>query len=129
MQAQGLIDIEHDRVWDDAQPATHPLDGDRADLFSLRLGVAVEPRLGGWKQDLERIDALDVRCHGNHRNDAATQSPSRRVGRVVADDDGWPALVSLGATRGIEIDGMDVAAPHYDPSPSPVVDSQRVPSF
>ena len=47
MQAEGLIDVEHHRVWDDAQPVTHPLDGDRTDLFSLRLGVAVEPRLGG----------------------------------------------------------------------------------
>jgi hypothetical protein len=41
MQAQGLIDVEHDRVWDDAQPVTHPLDRGRPDLFSLRLGVAV----------------------------------------------------------------------------------------
>lgn len=60
MQAQRFIDVEHDRVWDDTQPVTHPLDGDRANLFSLRLGVAVEPRLGGSKQDLERVDALDV---------------------------------------------------------------------
>lgn len=86
MQAQGLIDVEHDRVRDDSQPVTHPLHGDRSDLLSLRLGVAIEPRLRGWKQDLERVHAFDVRCHGNHRDDAATQAPRCRVGRVVADD-------------------------------------------
>ena len=96
MQSQGLVDVEHDRVRDDAQPVTHPLDGDRTDLFSLCLGVAVEARPSGWKQDLEQIDALDVRCHGNHRDDAATQSSRCRVGRVVADDDRRPALVGLG---------------------------------
>ncbi len=61
MQAQGLVDVEHDRVRDDSQPITQPLHGDRSDLLSLCLGVAIEPRLGGWKQDLERIDAFDVR--------------------------------------------------------------------
>src|SRR5438477_2142248 len=45
MQAQCFIDVEHDRVWDDAQPVTNTLHGDRADLFGLRLGVAVEPGL------------------------------------------------------------------------------------
>ncbi len=51
MQAQGIVDVEHDRVTDDAQPVTHPLHGDRTDLFSLCLGVAIEPRLRGWKQN------------------------------------------------------------------------------
>ncbi len=66
MQTQRLVDVEHDRIGDDAQPFTHPLNGDRPDLLSLSLGVAIEPRLDGWKQDLEWIDALDVRRHGNH---------------------------------------------------------------
>src|SRR6266508_1249678 len=124
MQAQGLVDVEHGRVWDDSQPVAHPLDGDRSDLLSLRLGVAIEPRFGGWKQDLERIKTLDVRSHRNHSDHTATQSFSRRVGRVVTDDHGWPALVGLGAAGRIEIDRMNVAAPHHDPTPSPVVDSQ-----
>ena len=69
MQAEGLVDVQQERVGDDAQPNIQLLDRDRPDLLSLRLGVATEARLGGWKQDLERIDALDVRCHGNDRDD------------------------------------------------------------
>jgi hypothetical protein len=49
MQAQGLLDVEHDRVRDDAQPIAHPLHGDRSDLLGLRLGVAIEARRRGWK--------------------------------------------------------------------------------
>lgn len=45
MQSKGLIDFEHDCVADDAQPITDPLDGDRSDLLSLSLGVAIETRL------------------------------------------------------------------------------------
>jgi hypothetical protein len=53
MQAKGLVDVEQDRVGDDAQPNIQPLDRDRPDLLSLRLGVAIEARHGGRKQDLE----------------------------------------------------------------------------
>jgi hypothetical protein len=72
MQAQGLIDVEHDRVRDDAEPDTYPLHVDRSHLLSLRLGVAIEPSLRGSKQNLERVDAFGVRCHGNHGDDAST---------------------------------------------------------
>jgi hypothetical protein len=72
MQAEGIVDVEHDRVGDDAQPNVKPLDGNGPDLLSLRLRVAIEARLSPWKQHLERIHALDVRCHGNDRDDAAT---------------------------------------------------------
>jgi len=40
VQAQGFVDVQHDRVWDDAKPVTDPLDGDRSDL----LGCALESR-------------------------------------------------------------------------------------
>ena len=43
MQAERVVEIEHDAVRDDSQPVAHPLHGDRADLLGLRLGVAIEP--------------------------------------------------------------------------------------
>jgi hypothetical protein len=48
MQAQRLVDVEHDPVGDDSEPVTHPVDGNRSDLLGLRLGVAIEPCLRGW---------------------------------------------------------------------------------
>jgi hypothetical protein len=81
MKPQGLIDVEHDRVRDDAQPVTHPLDGDRANLFSLRLGVAIEPRGGGWKQDLERVVLLRLSI-GLLLRSHCVQSPPNRSSRA-----------------------------------------------
>jgi hypothetical protein len=45
MQAQRLVDVEHDHVRDDSEPVTYPVDGNRSDLLGLRLGVAIEPCL------------------------------------------------------------------------------------
>ena len=78
MQAQGLVDVEHDRVRDDSQPVTDPLHGDRSDLLSLCLGVAIEPGRRAWKQNLERVNTIDVRCDGNHRDDADSGVPQSR---------------------------------------------------
>jgi hypothetical protein len=43
MQAQGLVDLEHDRVRDDAESRAQSLDGNGPDLFGLRLGIAASP--------------------------------------------------------------------------------------
>ena len=55
MQAQGLVDVEHDRVRDDAQPVTHPLNGDRSNLLSLCLGVPTEPGFGALGEGPRRL--------------------------------------------------------------------------
>lgn len=39
MQAQGFVELGHDVRRGTAEDSTDPLDGDRADLLGLRLGV------------------------------------------------------------------------------------------
>jgi hypothetical protein len=106
--------LERDRVWHDAQAVTHPLHGDRSDLLSLRLGVPIEPSLGGRKQDLERIDVLDVRCHGHHRDDARDDEA---LTMQVPCDGGVSSLRSLLDRlddASIDVDGLSVQTPDLD---------------
>ena len=102
MQAQRLVDLERDRVRDGSQSLTSPLHRDGSDLLGLRLGVALEPRVRGSKQDLERVDAFDVRCHQNQT--VMTPRPSRPAvawPAVIANDDRWP-VACLPPTPGQE---------------------------
>ena len=78
-QTQGLIDVEPDRMRDDSQPVTHPLHGDRAVLRSLCLGVAIEPRLRGWKKDLERVDAFDLDVTASSASPCCSPTNIRQV--------------------------------------------------
>lgn len=128
MQPQGLVDVAHDGLRNDAYVIAEPLDRDRADLFSLGFRVALEACIHGWKQDLKRVDAFDVGGHGHDGDDATSQPRRRGVGGIVTDHDCRPAFARLRSTRRIEIDKVDVAAPDQDVSPSPLVASQSAPS-
>ena len=114
VQAKRLVDLEHDRVRNRAQPRPHALDGHGPDLLRLRLRVLREPGVPRGKQDLERIHGFEVRRYGDDRDHAATESSGGEVGPVVADDHGGPTLVRLGTTHGIEVHRMDLAAPYHD---------------
>ena len=60
------------------------------------------------QQDLKGVDALDARSDWHDGDDATTQPRCRLVGGVIVDDDRRSALVRLGPTDRLEIDGADV---------------------
>ncbi len=68
------------------------------------------------------MNALDVRCRGDHGDDPSPETLSGAVGSVVAHDHGRPPLVGLCAADGIEIDEANLAS-SLQVSPSLTADS------
>lgn len=112
MEPECFIDIPHPSLWDDAESSVHSFDGDGSNLLGLRLRVLGEACLGPAEEHLEREEVPRVRRDGHDRDDATTESASRGIRHVVADDDRRPPLVGFGTPEGLEIDCDDVTASH-----------------
>lgn len=112
MKTQRFIERSDVIASESSEVRTDSLDGDRSDLFGLRLGVTIQTGARGIEQDLERIDTLHV---GGDRNngDHASPHPLRcGVRSIIAHDDRWSPLVGLRPSDRIEIDEPDLAAAH-----------------
>lgn len=78
---------------------------------------AVEPRLGGRKQDLEGIDALDVRRHGGTYLDLQVHAD---ISDCPESYDAWvPALYARGLNHrwhiwSLDVDGVPVVIQNGD---------------
>lgn len=95
MEAQCLIDPVHQRGGHLAQPFADSFDGNRPDLLSLRLGIALKASYGRGEQDVKRVDAFDVRRDGHDGDDPSPKPPGGHVRRVIADDDSGDGACSL----------------------------------
>src|ERR1019366_3780263 len=124
VQAERVLDVEHQGVGNNTQPIPESADCNRADLLGLGLGVATEAGGGGRQKDLERVEVLEVRGHRNHGNHAATKSERGLVGGVVARDHRRSTLVGLSSAYWFKVDQVDVPAADHVGSPSALVDSQ-----
>src|SRR5215470_2762370 len=112
MQAHGLVELVEQRERELADLPADPFDGHRTDLLGLRLRVLAQARFGGGQQHLERMDALDVGGHWDDSDDPASGSFGRRVGAVVADDDGGTNLARLRPDRWCQVHQPDFTASH-----------------
>ena len=74
---------------------------------SVQPGVAVEPRLGGRKQDLEGIDALDVRRHGGSTLTFRCMRTSPIVPRATTHNHRWHIW-------SLDVDGVRVVIQNGD---------------
>lgn len=112
VEAQGFVDRSHQARWDSADWRADPLDGDRAHLLSLGLGVHPQSCLVSWQQHLEREYPLHVAGEGHDGHDTATKSLGHGVGPVISDEDGGATLVGLAAANRVQIDEKDLTAQH-----------------
>ncbi len=95
-------------------PTTVPtaLDGHGANLFSLCLGVGVEPGLLGRQQYLERVNPVNA---GGDRHDGdhpTTETGRGRVGSVIADDHSRSGTSRLAADNRIQVHKPDLTPSH-----------------
>src|SRR6266487_639101 len=112
MDAQCLVEFGDERGGQLSYSFADPLDRHRADLLGLRLGVTRQPGLACWQQNLEWVDARDVRGHRHYRDHAPAEPGGCGVGRVVADDDREAGLGGSRSAGGVKVDGDDLAAAH-----------------
>lgn len=112
MKTQRFIERSDVIVSESSEVRPDALDGDGSDLFSLRLGVTVQPGARSMEQYLERKDTLHVGGDGNDGDHAAAHPLRCRVRSIIAHDDGWSPLVGLRPSDRIEIDEPDLAAAH-----------------
>lgn len=56
MQSKGSVNPKHEWCRHRAKSPTDPLEGDKADLFCLSLGVTVKTALLSSDKDLKRVD-------------------------------------------------------------------------
>jgi hypothetical protein len=66
VDAQGLVEIGDEDGGQLPYSSADPLDCHRADLLGLCLGIMGQPGLVRWQQDLERVDARDIRGYRHH---------------------------------------------------------------
>lgn len=112
MKTQSFIERSDVLASESSEVRTDSLNGDRPDLFGLRLRVTVQTGARAIEQDLERMDTLHV---GGDRNDGDHASPHPlrcRVRSIIAHDDRRSSLVGLRPSDRIEIDEPDLAATH-----------------
>ena len=60
MQAQGLIDVEHDRVWDDAQPVLDVYLRRRQRLYKMLFAASHEAAVR-IRQHIQKLLSVDRR--------------------------------------------------------------------
>ena len=112
MEAQCVVDLQHQMGRDSADHRTNSLQRDRPDLFGLGLGVLVDARLIGGEEHLKGEDPRDVAGDGYHRDDSLTQTGCRRVGAVIAHEDRWPTFVGLTCECWVKVGQPDLTAQH-----------------
>ena len=112
VEAQCFVDRSHQGRRDSADCRADPLNGDRADLLSLGLGVHPQSCLVSWQQHLEREYPLHVAGDGHHGHHSATKSLGHGVGPVITDEDGGATPVGLTTADGIQINEKDLTAQH-----------------
>lgn len=112
VQAQRFVDSGHQARRDSPDSGPDALNGDRAHLLSLGLGVHPQARLVTWQQHLERKDPLHVAGDGHDGYDSATESLCHGVGPVITDEHRGSALVGLTTANGIQINEKDLTAQH-----------------
>ena len=112
MDSERLVQLGGERSGQDTDECADAFDRDRAQLLGLRLRIAIETGGRGRQQDLERVDATDVRRHRHDRDDASAEPLGGGIRGVVADDDRRSSLVRFGTPSGTELDNADLTAPH-----------------
>lgn len=94
MKSQRFVERGDERRGHHPDAASDAFYCNGSDLLGLGFGIPIEASVGSTEQHLERVDELDVGCHRNDRDHAATESFSDAVRAVVADDhgraDAWP---------------------------------------
>src|SRR3990172_12980703 len=129
MEPERLVDVEHEPWRDVADLVGHPFDGHRTHRFGLGFGIAVETRLGGGQQALERVTPIDVGGDRAPRPPSPAQPRRRRIGTVVRHDHGGATFARLAGPGRIEVDEPDLAALHQPvPRPSPTAAFQTAAS-
>lgn len=112
MKPESFIELRQDTRWKISNSRPDSFYSDRAHLFCLRLRVMLEASRGRAQRYLKRVDARDVRRHGNDRHHATSQPLRGAVRSVIAHDDGGSSLVRFGSDHGIEVNPTDLSAPH-----------------
>jgi hypothetical protein len=80
LDAQRLVEFGGKAGRQLPDPPADALDGDRADLLSLCLGVAGQAGFGSGQQNLERVDARDIGGHGHDGDETAAEAGCRARG-------------------------------------------------
>lgn len=125
MKPERIIEVGHEIEWDAADSRSNSFYGHESDLFCLGLGIDVKAGLGGWEQNLERVDPSGVGGHRNNRDHASAKCLRSGVCPIVAYDHSWTGIRSFAPDHRIEVDQVNVSTPHQL---SPVVTSQTAPS-
>jgi hypothetical protein len=72
VDAEGLVELGHERRAQLAYPVADALDGNGPDLLSLRLGVPPQPGDPGRQENLKRVDPLGAGGDRHDRDHPAT---------------------------------------------------------
>jgi len=123
VQAESLVDLEHERNRHRAKPFSDTFNGHRPHLFGVRFGVLAQPARLRRQENLKRVHPCDVRGHGHHCDHPASESSSGGVGPVVGDDDCWSRTCGFSSQCPAKLDQADLASDHQD-RPSPTAESQ-----
>ncbi len=86
MEAEGILELPHERSRELANSSADPFDRHGADLLRLRLGVATRPTFDGRKKHLKWVEPGHVGGHRHDCDDAAVEPGCRCIGRMVLED-------------------------------------------
>ncbi len=112
MQAQGFVNVEHDRGGNQPYALTQTFHGDRPYLLCLGLGVLPQTSGRGRQANLKWVDPPNVRSDWKYRDYPASKAGRDGISTIVAYDDGRTALTRFRAAARIEIDDSDLTSPH-----------------
>ena len=112
VEPESVVESAHEIKRHVTDQMAHPFDSDRSHLFGLCLGIAVQSRLGGFQQNLEREDPFRVRCDRNYRDNSTSKPCRSRVGAIIADDHSRPDPGCLDPDDVTEIHQADFSATH-----------------
>jgi hypothetical protein len=102
-----------EKVWRElADLDTDALNCDRTHLLGLCLGIVRQAGHLGSKENLERVDPIQVRGHRNDRQHSSAETLCRPVCTVIADNDRWTTLVHFASPGRVEVNESHLASAH-----------------